>query len=229
MKIGDLEIPDSAVEDALKQRGMRLVERDDYEKKAAAAADLAKFRKVTGDDRSIDDIQKIINEHEEAQKKNKTQAELALAEAKRLEKEKKALEAELTQTRLEVRKRDVKAFFEQASQASGIKVIDPILEPYRAKFYDADISNITPEQFKEQVIQALTQASEIQKGELQRLGLHGISPDEHQTSFGGGMTPLTPEVNMTPGANGPLDFWKIMRETSASPMGVPLLKDTKGK
>jgi hypothetical protein len=227
MKIGDFEIPDSAVEDAFKSRGMRIVEGSDYEKKAAAAADLAKFRKVTGDDRSIDDIQAIINEHEAAKKKNQTQAELALAEAVRLGKEKKAVEAELTLMKLEVRKRDVKSYFENAMQVSGIKVIDPILEPYRAQFYDLDESKVTAEQLKEQVVQALTKASELQKGELQRLGLQGVSPDEHGASFGGGMTFTQQETRQSKEV-GPLDFYKIMRETSATPLGVPLMRD-KGK
>lgn len=231
MKIGEYEIPDSAIEEAIKASGKRVVEKEDYERKAEAAADLAKFRKVTGDDRSIEDIQKIINEHEEAQKKNKTQAELALAEAKRLEKELKAKEAELTATKLEVKKRDVKSYFDQAMEMSGIKVIEPILEPYRAKFYDLDEAKFTKEQLQEEVVKALTQASDIQKGELQRLGLHGISPEQN-ASFGGGMTSFGPVEIKTPARKditSPMDMFEILRQTSASPTGAPLLKPQQGK
>ena len=231
MKIGEYDIPDSAIEDAIKASGKRVVEKEDYERKAEAAADLAKFRKVTGDDRSIDEIQKIIHEHEEAQKKNKTQAELALAEANRLEKKTKELEAELTATRLEVKKRDVKSFFEQAMDGTGIKVIEPILEPYRAKFYDLDESKFTPETLKEEVVKALSQAAEIQKGELQRLGLSGISPEEN-ASFGGGMTNFGPMEVKTPARKditSPMDMFEIMRQTSASPTMAPIFSKVTGQ
>lgn len=221
MKIGDMEIPDAAIEDVIKKSGKRIVESDDYEKKAAAAADLAKFRKVTGDERSIDEIDKIIKAYEESEKKNKTQAELALAEAKRLEKEWKTAQGEVKKLQMEVRKRDVTEYFNQAQAATGIKIIEPILESFRKPFYEMEDGSVTPEQLKEQVAQALSKAADIQKGELLKLGLQGIAP-ENAASFSGGSMKMN--VAASPGVEigGPQDLFNIMRQTSATPMGVPL-------
>ena len=221
MKIGDIEVPDSAVEDFIKKSGKRIVDDDDYQKKASAAADLAKFRKVTGEDRSIEEIDKIIKEHSENERKQKTQAELALAEAKRLEKLVKETEAKASALEFEIRKRDVTSYFEKVMAETGVKVIDPILEPERQKFYSIDPSSVTPEQLKEQVTQALLKAQTLQVGELAKLGFQGISPDQAQGfSVGGGITPKVPGVSQTPFTS-ETDMWAIMQKGAASPLGIP--------
>lgn len=219
MKVGDLEIPDSAIEAELKKLGKRFVDDDDYQKKASAAADLAKFRKITGEDRSIEDIDKIIKQFEDNERKQKTQAELALAEAKRLEKELKEAKANATALQFEIRKRDVTKYFDQVMTETGVRVIDPILEPERKRFYELDPSSVTPEQLKEQVTQSLLRAQELQSGELAKLGFHGISPDQAQSfTVGGGITSKVPGVSQ---AQNEGDMWAIMSKGAASPLGIP--------
>jgi len=225
MKIGDLEVPDSAVEAALKSLGKRVADEDDYIKKAEAAADLAKFRKVTGDDRSIEDIKKIIEAHEEASKKNKTQTELLMAETKRLQDALEVQKGEVKKAQIEVRKRDVKQYFDEAMKANKMPIIDPIIEPFRQEFYELDDTTITPEVLKAKVNDAIQKAAELQKGELLKLGLTGVSPDA-VSSFGAGFTnptlQVTPQRVQTAASEG--DLFNIMREASATPMGVPLGK-----
>jgi hypothetical protein len=228
MKVGDLEIPDSALEAALKATGKRVVEEEDYKSKASAANDLAKFRKVTGDGRSVEEIEGIVKAYEEAQNKNKTQVELLTAETKRLQKELTAQAGEVKKAQLEVRKRDVKSYFEQAMEANSLKVIDPILEPFRQEFYTLDEANITPEILRERVGQALLKASEIQTGELARLGINGRSPEPAGPSFGAGVASVTPGNARS--ASSEVDLFKIMRETSAGPLGAALsAKRVEGK
>jgi hypothetical protein len=184
---------------------------------------LAKFRKVTGDNRSVEDIEKIIKAYEEAENKNKTQTELLMAETKRLQDALKVKDGEIKLAQLEVTKRDVKQYFEQAMEANKLKVIDPILEPFRQEFYTMDQTGLTPETLKEKVNQAILKASELQKGELARLGLNGITPEPTGQSFGAGYS-----INVTPNsgrsAASETDLFAIMRETSATPMGIPLGK-----
>ena len=90
MKIGDFEIPDKDVEAAVKAMGKRFVDDSDYVTKAEAAAELAKWRKVTGDDRSLEDIGKILKQHEESQRKNQSEAELLKAEVEKMRKDAEA-------------------------------------------------------------------------------------------------------------------------------------------
>lgn len=221
MKIGDVEIPDSAFDEYIKRSGKRVVDDDDYQKKASAAADLAKFRKVTGEDRSIEEIDKIIKEHSENERKQKTQAELALAEAKRLQKLVTETEAKATALEFEIRKRDVTSYFERVMAETGVRVIDPILEPERQKFYSVDPGSVTPEQLKEQVTQALLKAQTLQTGELAKLGFQGISPDQAGGfSVGGGITPKVPGVSQAPFSS-ETDMWAIMQKGAASPLGIP--------
>jgi predicted thioredoxin/glutaredoxin len=222
MKIGDLEVPDSAVEAALKAAGSRIVPQTDFESAMSAKADLAKFRKVTGENRPIEEIDAILKAHAENEKKNKTEAELLKAEVKRLQDEMQAAAGREKLAQLEVKKRDVQKYFNEALQANGMKIIDPILEPFRAEFYNLDDSTVTPEQLKAQVNQAIVKANELQKGELLRLGLSGGSVDSSGPSF----APGNMQTNRTPGyqAAGETDLFEIMRQTSATPLGLPLGK-----
>src|SRR3990172_1884717 len=222
MLINGLEVPDSAMEAALKAAGKRVVEEDDYIKKAEASKDLAKFRAVTGESRSIEDIEKIIKAHEENDKKNKTQVELLTAEVRRLQELALAKDGEVKKAQKEVRKRDVDRYFNEAMVANKLTIIEPILAPFKQEFYDVDETGITPEILKKKVEEALVRAGELQKGELARLGLQGI-PSDQASSFGGGQVNITPSkgVNIT----NPNVLWDMLGKTSASPSGSPLFKE----
>ena len=188
----------------------------------SAAADLAKFRKVTGENRPIEEIDTILKAHEANEKKNKTESELLKAEVKRLQDEMLASAGREKLAQLEVKKRDVHKYFDEALAANKMKIIDPILEPFRAEFYNLDDSALTAEQVKEKVNAAILKANELQRGELLRLGLNGGSVDSSGPSF----APGSASINRTPGfqAAGETDLYEIMRQTSATPMGLPLGK-----
>lgn len=219
MKIGDFEVPDSQVEDILKKSGKRVVENDDYIKKSEAAADLARFRAATGDSRSVEEIGAIIKQHEENEKKNKTQTELLSSEVVRLKKELERAAEVATKAQREVKIRDINNYFNQAQEALGLKVIDPILQEFRAPFYDLDETKISPDELKSKVNEAIAKATEKQNAELARLGLGSANAPGKQ-----GESPFTGAYQKTP-AGGPVvgDPWEYIKRTSTSPMGSPLL------
>lgn len=224
MKIGELEISDVAFEAFLKQSGKRVVEDSDYTKKAEAAADLAKFRAVTGESRSIEDIGKILKAHEENEKKNKTESELLKGELDRLTKELTKREEAIKAAQLEVRRTQVDRHFEKQMELSGMKVIEPILNEFRKPFYEMDESKLTQEQLAAQVNEALTKAAERQNQELQRLGLGNTA---------GAVTPAAPVpfggVNVTPGRGVPLGadgVQAMLQSNAATPWSTPFAKTT---
>lgn len=212
MKIGDLEVPDTALEAALKSLGKRVVEDNDYIKKAEAAADLSRFRAVTGENRSVDEIAEIIKKHEESEKKNKTQAELLKGEVDRLTAELKKRDAETTQMKKEIQKQAVARHFQGIAEQLKVKVIPSILEKYQAEFYELDTSKVTQDELNLKVTEALKKASEEQTRELAALGLRGNTTQEG-ASFGAGMFGKPPESN---------DIYKLLDETAASARGIPL-------
>jgi hypothetical protein len=222
MKVGDLEIPDSAVEAVLKASGKRIVEDSDYIKKSEAANDLAKFRAVTGDGRSIEELQGILKAHEESQQKNKTQVELLMAEVNRQKEIIAARERDMLNQSLEIKRRDVKQYFNEAMEANKLKIIEPILAPIREEIVGLDENKLSPESLKQAVNDALKRADELQRGELMRLGLNGISQPEPSSGFGSGYSSFQAPSGKGAEIKDVGDMFDIMRTTSAGPLGVPL-------
>ena len=222
MLVGDIEVPDGALEAALKASGKRLIEQNEFEKAMGAAADWAKFRKVTGDQRSVEDIEKLIRQAEENERKNKTQAELLTQEVQRLDKALKEKDGEIYRAKREMKSREIKDYFDEAQAKNNMRVIEPILAPFREKFLDLDESQLTPEALKAQVNQALKQAQELQVGELARLGLAGITQSTSGPSFAPGMTTI--QQGPVPGvqAGNESDLFDIMKQTAANPLGAAL-------
>lgn len=224
MLIAGVEVPDSAVEAAFKASGKRIVEESDYTKKAEAGNDLAKLRKVLGEGRDVGEIESIIKAHEANEKKNKTESELLKSELQRLQAELTAKASEVQKRDFEIKKRDVDNYFKEAQEKTGIKVIEPILAEFKNEFYNMsaeDEAKFTPETLKERVTQTLAKAQELQKGELARLGINGSYP-ANSPSIANGVFNNTPSLTR-PVAN-ENDLFAIMRETSATPSGAPLLK-----
>lgn len=214
MKIGDIEVPDGALEEAIKKLGRRVVDDKDYLAKSEAAGDLAKFRAVTGENRSVEDIAKIIKAYEENERKNKTEAELMKGEVDRLKVELSKLAKEAEAAKFEVRKNQVNKFFDSAMEKLAVRVIEPILQEFRDPFYTIDESKIDQPTLEKQVGEAITKAVEKQKNELARLGL-GNSAEQSPTNPFSGMVVTPGKGDMMADANA------ILGRTSSSPMRIP--------
>jgi hypothetical protein len=220
MRIGETEIPDVALEAALKASGQRLVKEEDYTSKAEQAAIVAKLRAALGDRvGNIDELAGIVKAHDENVIKSKSQVELATAAAKELEKQLAAERGNLQNLKMQMRKRDIDEWFREGQEVFNTKIIEPILEPFKKELLnlkDEEIQNV--ELVKGIIKEKLDKAGEIQKGELVRLGLAGISPSEGQ-SFGGGQTNLTVKESKGVAINNATDLWSISKQAAASPMG----------
>jgi hypothetical protein len=224
MKIGDIEVPDQALEDVLKKSGKRLVDEKDYISKSEAAGDLAKFRAVTGESRSVDDLAKILKAHDETVKaeadkanKNKSEADLLRLEVEKVGKELIRIKKEADDAKFEVRKNTVNKFFDALMEETKVRVIEPILDEFRKPFYTLDESAISQEDLVAKASLAITKASERQKAELARLGLgSAVAPTEENVPFGGlVVTPAKGEkIN---------DVYELLRRTSTSPMMSPFM------
>lgn len=219
IKIGETEIPEAALTEALKANGQRIVKEDDFISKATQGAELAKLRSEIGD-LPLTDLANIVKAHKENELKSKSQVELATAAAKELEKQLIAARGETANMKLAMRKRDVDEWFREGQEAFGVKVIEPILAPFKAELYeikDEEAQNV--EFLKSAVKQRLDKAAEIQKGELARLGLAGITQNASEgQSFGGGQVQVkASQGQQITGAN---DLFSILKGGSANPMNA---------
>lgn len=215
MKIGDVEVPDGALEEAIKKLGKRVVDDKDYLSKSEAAGDLAKFRAVTGENRSVEDIGKIIKAYEENERKNKTEAELMKGEVDRLKAELSKLGKEAEAAKFEVRKGQVNKYFDAAMEKLAVRVIEPILQEFRDPFYTVDESKLPQVELEKQVGEAITKAVEKQKNELARLGLGSPAEQTNQQALFSGMVVTPPKGDTVK------DVYDMMGKTSASPMRIP--------
>lgn len=182
MKIGDLEIPDSAVEDALKGAGRRVVDEKDFLSKSEQALLVAKIKDALGG-RSVDDLPKIVEAYGEIEKKNKTQTELLTSEVKRLQAEIEKREIAAKELQRQVRMRDVDDYFQQAMEKEKLAIIPSILSEVKKTFYDREASPEKKAEFDRDVAAALKGAYERQAKELAALG---IGPTTPQTGISGG-------------------------------------------
>lgn len=230
MKIGENEVADTLIESELKTRGMRIVKDEDYISKAEQSAVVAKMRSLLGDKMdSPEKLAEMVKAYEEHERSSKSQLELAVAQAKELEKALLEERGRVQQAKLEMRKRDVDAWFAEGMEVTGVKVMEPILGPFKQDFLklkDEEIQNV--EFLKGLVVDRITKASEIQKDQLARLGLNGISSnDSRPTSFGGGDTNF--QTKQSPGMQiqNPNDLFEIQRKGAASPVSIPIFGERK--
>jgi len=215
MKIGDIEVPDAALEEHLKKSGKRVVDETDYVKKAEAAGDLARFRSVAGETRTVEELAVIFKKHEEDQLKNKTESELMKLKLDKVSEELKEVKKAEKEARFEVRKTQINRVFEQAMEIEGLRVIEPILDEFRKEFYTLDESKFTDDELKGKIKEALTKAAEKQNAELARLGLGNAPVADSGQGFGGVYIAPTRGVQL------PTDPWEVMKRTSAGPNNAP--------
>lgn len=215
-KIGDVEIPDEALESFFKKQGRRLVEESDYLKKSEAANDLAKWRAVTGENRSLDEVAEMVKKAEEAEKKNKTEAELLKAELDKIKEARKSERDQLKKLSMEVRSRAIKDYFDAAANKLGVKVIEPILEKRRQKFLEVDDSKMSKDELFTKVSEEIKEAYQEQVDSLKSLGIGDAPETETPFSAGGGFYQMPAPGKQIPGGASPDEVWKVLNETAAS-------------
>lgn len=224
MRIGEIEVADSLVEEYFKKAGQRVVKEDEWISKAEQANLVAKARGVLGDQfNDIDGLAAIVKAHKENENKSKSQLELALAANKEMEKALNTYKGEVQNAKLAMRRKDVDEWFREGQEALKTPVIEPILRPFKEELYglkDEEVQNI--EFLRSAVKERLERAAEIQKGELAKLGLAGISAEDAKTSFGGGQTNVSVKESKGVQITNPIDLWGISKQGAASPMGVPI-------
>lgn len=218
MLIAGTEVPETVLLEAIKASGQRIVKEDDYISKATQSAELAKLRSGIGD-LPLDELSQIVKTHKENEMKSKSQVELATAAAKEMEKLLLAERGNLTKMKLDIRKRDVDEWFRDAQDAFGVKVIDPILSPFKQEFYELKDEQVADIEFlKAAVKEKLEKAQEIQKGELAKLGLAGITQTEAGASFGGGQVNIKDSGGKQ--ISNPNDLFNILKDGAANPMNA---------
>lgn len=223
MRIGETEVSDDVIGAELKKAGNRIVSESDFVSKAEQANLVAKARSILGDKfDNLDELARIVKAHEENENKSKSQLELALAANKEMEKLLSTYKGEAQKAKIDVRRREVDDMFKEAQEHFNTKVIEPILKPFKEDLYNVKEEEMQNAEFMRAAIkERLDRAAEIQKGELSKLGLAGISAEEAKnSSFGGGQVVMKESSGRQ--ITGKADLWGISKETAATPMGIPL-------
>jgi hypothetical protein len=199
-------------------QGKRIVEDKDYTTKAEAAAELSKFRKETGETRTLDEIKRLITQGEEADKKNKSDAQLLKEELDKLKLQVETKDATIKKVQYENTKRDVRDYFSSAMKKENLPVIPQILEEFIVPFYEKDGNKIGKEQYDKEVFEAITAAREKQAISMQELGITSQAQPDAFSATGAGIG-----NSGVPG--GSQNTEEILRSSSWTPGRLPFIPE----
>jgi hypothetical protein len=213
MKIGENEISEEALVEALKRSGKRVVELTDYEGKASAANDLSKLRSLIGDDRPVDKLAEAIKSLKAKEDATKTKEELLELKVKELSKAVEERDKFVNEAKKVAKQQYVKDKMNALMAKENVKVIDSIMEKHRSKFYDADLTQLTEDQFVAQAEEAVRNAFKEQQQELGNIGIKVDAPNVTPSFSDGGMRGSD---GLTPTGGGAVGVFEILKQTSSS-------------